>query len=73
MRENGIQFEMQQNEPEDHFGSLLLLAARLAENDRHHECEQLGGICFRGRPAFWTYLSIMPGIRFIRRWGNWRV
>lgn len=31
------------------------------------------GICFRGRPAFWTYLSIMPGIRFIRRWGNWRV
>ncbi|MGM5391175.1 Tat proofreading chaperone DmsD [Salmonella enterica] len=41
MRENGIQFEMQQNEPEDHFGSLLLLAAGLAENDRHHECEQL--------------------------------
>ncbi|ECF1926048.1 Tat proofreading chaperone DmsD [Salmonella enterica subsp. enterica serovar Java] len=41
MRENGIQFEMQQNEPEDHFGSLLLLAAWLAENDRHHECEQL--------------------------------
>lgn len=29
MRENGIQFEMQQNEPEDHFGSLLLLAAGL--------------------------------------------
>ncbi|HAD5478349.1 TPA_asm: Tat proofreading chaperone DmsD [Salmonella enterica subsp. enterica serovar Typhi str. CT18] len=27
MRENGIQFEMQQNEPEDHFGALLLLAA----------------------------------------------
>lgn len=41
MRENGIQFEMQQNEPEDHFGSLLLLAAWLAENGRHHECEQL--------------------------------
>ncbi|ECI5353467.1 Tat proofreading chaperone DmsD [Salmonella enterica subsp. enterica] len=41
MRENGIQFEMQQNEPEDHFGSLLLLAAWLAENERHHECEQL--------------------------------
>lgn len=74
MRENGIQFEMQQNEPEDHFGSLLLLAAGLprmavimnANNSWH-------GICFRGRPAFWTYLSIMPGIRFIRRWGNWRV
>ncbi|QRG77251.1 Tat proofreading chaperone DmsD [Citrobacter sp. R56] len=41
MRDNGIQFEMQQNEPEDHFGSLLLLAAWLAENDRHTECEQL--------------------------------
>lgn len=41
MRENGIQFVMQQNEPEDHFGSLLLLAAWLAENGRHHECEQL--------------------------------
>lgn len=32
---------MQQNEPEDHFGSLLLLTARLAENERHTECEQL--------------------------------
>ena len=27
MRENNIAFEMQQNEPEDHFGTLLLLAA----------------------------------------------
>jgi len=41
MRENGIQFEVQQNEPEDHFGSLLLLAAWLAENDQHAACEQL--------------------------------
>ena len=32
MRENGIAFEMQQNEPEDHFGTVLLLAAWLAEN-----------------------------------------
>ncbi|EJH6430682.1 Tat proofreading chaperone DmsD [Escherichia coli] len=30
MREKGIQFEMKQNEPEDHFGSLLLMAAWLA-------------------------------------------
>ena len=30
MRENAIAFEMQQNEPEDHFGTLLLLAAWLA-------------------------------------------
>lgn len=41
MRENSIQFEMQQNEPEDHFGSLLLMAAWLAELGRHNECEQL--------------------------------
>lgn len=41
MRDNGIQFALQQNEPEDHFGSLLLLTARLAENGRHTECEQL--------------------------------
>lgn len=41
MRENGIQFEMRQNEPEDHFGSLLLMAAWLAEKGRHTECEQL--------------------------------
>lgn len=41
MRDNGIQFDMQQNEPEDHIGSLLLLAAWLAENGRQTECEQL--------------------------------
>lgn len=41
MRENDIHFEMQQNEPEDHFGSLLLMAAWLAETGRHQECEQL--------------------------------
>lgn len=41
MRDNGITFEMQQNEPEDHFGTLLLLAAWLAENGRTTECDQL--------------------------------
>ena len=41
MRENAIAFEMQQNEPEDHFGTLLLLAAWLAENGREAECAQL--------------------------------
>ena len=41
MRENHIAFEMQQNEPEDHFGTLLLLGAWLAENGREAECEQL--------------------------------
>jgi len=41
MRENGIAFEMKQNEPEDHFGTLLMLAAWLAENGREVERDQL--------------------------------
>ena len=41
MRENSIAFEMQQNEPEDHFGTLLMLAAWLSENDRNTERDQL--------------------------------
>lgn len=41
MRENNIAFEMQQNEPEDHFGTLLMLAAWLAENGRDAERDQL--------------------------------
>ncbi|MBS2140729.1 Tat proofreading chaperone DmsD, partial [Escherichia coli] len=41
MGEKGIQFEMKQNEPEDNFGSLLLMAAWLAENGRQTECEEL--------------------------------
>lgn len=41
MRDNGIHVETEQNEPEDHFGSLLLMAAWLAESGRHSECEQL--------------------------------
>ena len=41
MRENAIAFDMQQNEPEDHIGTLLMLAAWLAENGRDTECDQL--------------------------------
>ncbi|WP_253384563.1 Tat proofreading chaperone DmsD [unidentified bacterial endosymbiont] len=41
MRENNIAFEMRQNEPEDHFGTLLLLAAWLAENSRDAQRDQL--------------------------------
>lgn len=41
MRDNGIAFEMAQNEPEDHFGTLLLLAAWLAETGRDAERDQL--------------------------------
>ncbi len=41
MRDNGIAFEMAQNEPEDSFGTLLLLAAWLAETGRDAERDQL--------------------------------
>ncbi|HFQ8228449.1 TPA: Tat proofreading chaperone DmsD [Citrobacter freundii] len=41
MRDNGVHVEATQNEPEDHFGSLLLMAAWLAESGQHSECEQL--------------------------------
>lgn len=58
MREKGIQFEMKQNEPEDHFGSLLLMAAWLAENGRQTECEELlAWHLFRGQHVFLMFLS----------------
>lgn len=41
MRQQEIVFEHQQNEPEDHIGTLLLLAAWLCESGRQTECEQL--------------------------------
>lgn len=41
MRENNIAFDSRQNEPEDHFGALLLLAAWLAEEGNTRACDQL--------------------------------
>lgn len=41
MRDNNIVFEMQQNEPEDHIGTLLLLAAWLTENQRYEARDRL--------------------------------
>lgn len=41
MRDNQIAFDVEQNEPEDHFGTLLMLAAWLVENDRPEACDQL--------------------------------
>lgn len=41
MRDKGIAFEMAQNEPEDHFGALLLMAAWLSETGRDAERDQL--------------------------------
>lgn len=41
MREQAIDIASAQNEPEDHIGTLLLLAAWLVENGRQAECNQL--------------------------------
>lgn len=41
MRDNNIHFASGQNEPEDHFGTLLLQAAWLVENGRQRQCEEL--------------------------------
>jgi len=41
MREQAIDVASTQNEPEDHIGTLLLLAAWLVESGRHIECDQL--------------------------------
>ncbi len=72
MREKGIQFEMQQNEPEDHFGSLLLMAAWLAENGRQTECEELlAWHLFRGQHDFLTFLSKKQNTLSTVHWVNW--
>ncbi|MGY5957205.1 Tat proofreading chaperone DmsD [Kosakonia sp. BK9b] len=41
MRDNDIAFQRQQDEPEDHFGALLLMAAWLAEQGNTPACDQL--------------------------------
>ncbi|MDF7681770.1 Tat proofreading chaperone DmsD [Enterobacteriaceae bacterium ESL0689] len=41
LRDHNIHCTTAQNEPEDHFGALLLLTAWLAETGRHDECQQL--------------------------------
>ncbi|MGK9175530.1 Tat proofreading chaperone DmsD [Yokenella regensburgei] len=41
MRDNHIVWETQENVPEDHFGTLLMLAAWLAENQNEHACNEL--------------------------------
>ncbi|MCL6745858.1 MULTISPECIES: Tat proofreading chaperone DmsD [Kosakonia] len=41
MRDSNIAFNSGQNEPEDHFGTLLLMAAWLAEQGNHDACDQL--------------------------------
>ena len=41
LRGNNIGFETQQNEPEDHIGTLLLLAAWLTEQGKTQACDEL--------------------------------
>ena len=41
MRDNHIAWDTHQNEPEDHFGTLLMLAAWLDENQRYSACDEL--------------------------------
>jgi TorA maturation chaperone TorD len=74
MRENNIAFEMQQNEPEDHFGTLLLLAAWLAENGREAGVRSASGVAPAAveHPLPVWCLSTTPGIRFMPRWAGLR-
>ncbi|MBJ3816181.1 Tat proofreading chaperone DmsD [Shimwellia pseudoproteus] len=41
MRAQGIVFQQQDNEPDDHFGTLLMLAAWLAEQQQPHQVDEL--------------------------------
>ncbi|NIY46383.1 Tat proofreading chaperone DmsD [Cedecea colo] len=41
MRENGIAHQLEQNEPEDHIGTLLMLAAWLAERGHQQRVDEL--------------------------------
>ena len=41
MRENGIAHQLEQNEPDDHIGTLLLLAAWLAEQGHQQRVDEL--------------------------------
>ncbi len=71
MRENHIAFEMQQNEPEDHFGTLLMLAAWLAENvAKQNATSFLPGICCHGARVSLAYSLKTRPIRSTPRWVN---
>ncbi len=62
MRANGIGHAAQSQEPEDHFGTLLLLAAWLCESGQEEAFSQLlAGTCFPGPAASSRCLSPGPG------------
>ncbi len=72
MREKGIQFEMKQNEPEDHFGSLLLMLRgwrRMVARQNAKNCWH--GTFFRGQHVFLMFLSKKQNTLSTVHWVNW--
>ena len=57
MREQAIDVASAQNEPEDHIGTLLLLAAWLVESGRQAECDQL--LAWHLLPWSGRFLSVL--------------
>lgn len=73
MRENGIALEADGNEPEDHFGTVLLLAAWLCETEQDALFAQL--LAWHLLPWSGRFLSVFvdhAAIPSIRRWVSWR-
>ncbi len=69
MRENQIAFEMQQNEPEDHFGTLLLLCVALLRTDaRRNATSFWRGTCCRRTRFLSVFVKKTPGTRSIPHW-----
>lgn len=69
MRENGIALEADGNEPEDHFGTVLLLAAWLCETEQDALFAQL--LAWHLLPWSGRFLSVFVD-HAIRRWVSWR-
>lgn len=73
MRENGIALEADGNEPEDHFGTVLLLAAWLCETEQDALFAQL--LAWHLLPWSGRFLSVFvdhAAHPFCRRWVSWR-
>lgn len=73
MRENGIALEADGNEPEDHFGTVLLLAAWLCETEQDALFAQL--LAWHLLPWSGRFLSVFvdhAAHPSIRRWVSWR-
>ncbi len=73
MRENGIALEADGNEPEDHFGTVLLLAAWLCETEQDALFAQL--LAWHLLPWSGRFLSVFVDhapTPSIRRWVSWR-